>query len=131
MPGQFSGRPKYHHFGLAKGLVSQLKSLILPAKLKDLKLQFNIDGLPLLKSSKLQFWPVVAIPNVDNTKSTFLVGLYCGLGKPESVVQFLDPFVKDLSYILKNGIFYNSCHITVQVYSFVCVMHLQELSLKT
>lgn len=111
---------EYHHFGLAKGLVSRLKSLILPAKLNDLKLQFNIDGLPLFKSSKLQFWPILAIANVDYTKSPFLVGLYCGLGKPKSVVQFLDPFVKDLRHILKYGIIYNSCQITVKVCSFVC-----------
>ncbi|KAL3997086.1 hypothetical protein ACER0C_009742 [Sarotherodon galilaeus] len=84
----------YHHFGL------------LLESLKELTLQFNIDGLPLFKSSKLQFWPILAIANVDYTKSPFLVGL----GKPKSVVD----------HILKYGIIYNSCQITVKVCSFVC-----------
>lgn len=94
---------EYYHFGLANGLMSRLKSLTLPANLNTLKLQFNIDGLPLFRSSRLQFWPILAMVNVDYT---FLVGLFCGLSKPKSASEFLGPFIKDLNDILKRGIIY-------------------------
>ena len=56
---------EYYHFGLATGLMSKLKSLKLPANLTTIKLQFSIDGLPLFRSSRTQFWPILATINVD------------------------------------------------------------------
>ncbi len=80
---------EYYHFGLAKGLLSRLKCLTLPTDLHTLKLQFNIDGLPLFRSSKVQFWPILALVNCDYSKSPFIVGLFCGISKPKSVFEYL------------------------------------------
>ena len=85
-----------------------------------IKLQCDIDRLPLFRSSRLQFWPILAILNVDYNKSPFLVGIYCGLNKPKSVFEFLGPFIEDLSDILKNGFIYNGQQMMATVCSFVC-----------
>ena len=111
---------EYYHFGIANGLMSRLKSLTLPANLNTLKLQFNIDGLPLFRSSRLQFWPILAMVNVDYTRSPFLVGLFSGLSKPKSPSEFLGPFIEDLKDILQRGIIYNGRQLMAKVCSFIC-----------
>ncbi len=111
---------EYYHFGLAKGLLSRLKCLTLPTDLHTLKLQFNIDGLPLFRSSKVQFWPILALVNCDYSKSPFIVGLFCGISKPKSVFEYLNPFIKDLTDLLANGIIYCGRKFQVIVSSFVC-----------
>ena len=51
---QKEGGSECYHPGLEKGIVSKLNS-ILPNCLQTLILQFNIDGPPIFKISKLQF----------------------------------------------------------------------------
>ena len=109
---------EYYHFGLATGLMSRLKSLTLLAN--TVWMQFNVDGLPLFKSSRLQFWPILATVNVDHTRSPFLVGLFCGHSKPKSLSEFLGPFIADLRDILEKGILHNGQQILVKVSLFVC-----------
>lgn len=111
---------EYYHFGLAKGILSCLKSLILPEQLKIVKVQFNLDGLPLFKSCTLQFCLILAIVNCDYTKHPFLIGLYCGMKKPKCIFEFLKPFIDDLADVLMDGIVYNGQNILVEVSSFVC-----------
>ena len=82
----------YYHFGLIKGVLSRLACLKLPRTLNILTLQFNIDGLPLFRSSKLQFWPILACITCDYTKTPFPIGIFCGLSKPKSVFQYLQKF---------------------------------------
>ena len=111
---------EYHHFGLVQGILSRLKCLTLPVNLTALTLQFNIDGLPLFKSSRLQFWPILAMLKCDYTKSPFIVGIFCGLSKPKCVVEYLQTFIDDLRNVLANGIVHNGKQLIVQVSSFVC-----------
>ena len=98
---------EYYHFGIVKGVLSRLACLSLPATLTTFNLQFNIDGLPLFKSSKLQFWPILGCLKCDYSKSPFVVGIFCGLCKPKSVSEYLEQFVKDLQNVVSNGISYN------------------------
>lgn len=65
------GGGEYYHIGLEKGILSRLSSILLPEYLQTLKLQFNIDGLPIFKSSKLQFWPILGIVDCDYTKTFY------------------------------------------------------------
>ena len=115
------GGGEYYHFGLAKGILSKLSSILhLPNYLRVLKLQFNIDGLPLFKSSKIQFWPILCMIDCDYTKTPFIVGLFCGSGKPSSVWEYLKALVDDLSHLLKNGVTYRGTPLRVIVSSFIC-----------
>ena len=111
---------EYYHFGLVQGILSRLKCLSLPVSLRTLTLQFNIDGLPLFKSSRLQFWPILAILKCDYTKSPFIVGIFCGLSKPKCVVEYLQQFISDLKNVLANGVVHNGNRLKVVVSSFVC-----------
>ncbi|KAJ7996429.1 hypothetical protein DPEC_G00236980, partial [Dallia pectoralis] len=48
-----------------------------------LKLQINVDGLPLFRSSSTQFWPILGfVQNLPNHKP-FVIALFAGNGKPE------------------------------------------------
>jgi hypothetical protein len=97
-----------------------LACLKLPRTLNILTLQFNIDGLPLFRSSKLQFWPILACITCDYTKTPFPIGIFCGLSKPKSVSQYLQKFVQDLQNVLANGITYKGKQFKVLVSSFIC-----------
>ncbi|KAK7893047.1 hypothetical protein WMY93_022199 [Mugilogobius chulae] len=111
---------EYYHFGLVKGIILRLKGLRLPDSIKSVSLQFNIDGLPLFKSSRLQFWPILAILDCDYTSSPFLVGIFCGLSKPKCVFEYLQPFVSELKKVLTSGIVHNGKQLQILVSSFVC-----------
>ncbi|KAL2086019.1 hypothetical protein ACEWY4_017078 [Coilia grayii] len=110
---------EYYHFGLVNGLLSRIKCLSLPVNLTTLLVQFNIDGLPLFKSSKLQFWPIRGLLKCDYTKSPFVVGIFCGISKP-NIFEYLQQFVKDLVDIQTNGVVHNGKKCCVLVDSFVC-----------
>ena len=74
------GNGEYHYFGIEAGLRILLQKavssqVILPS---ELKLSFNIDGLPTFKSSLICFWPILcSVDNADD-KSPFIVSLFCG-----------------------------------------------------
>ena len=74
-----------------------LKSNFNIDKLPDIiPLVFNIDGLPLFKSSLWQFWPILykALGEVFN------VALFYGK-KPEPVQEFLHDFLREMENFLK------------------------------
>lgn len=110
----------YYHFGIVKGVLSRLACLCVPSTMTTINIQFNIDGLPLFKSSKLQFWPILGCLTCDYTKSPFVVGIFCGLSKPVSVFEYLAQFVKDLQNVLCNGIIYNGKQFNVEISAFIC-----------
>ncbi|KAL6472618.1 hypothetical protein MHYP_G00188060 [Metynnis hypsauchen] len=120
VPTRKMGNGQYYHFGLEQGLLSRLKCLVFPADVIKLKLQFNIDGLPLFKSSRLQFWPILGLLDCDYTRTPFVVGIYCGAGKPGSIFEFLKEFTKDLTHVLTNGIVYCGRSFQVLLSAFVC-----------
>ncbi|KAG0438813.1 hypothetical protein HPB47_016858 [Ixodes persulcatus] len=71
---------------------------------EHLILNFNVDGLPLGKSSRNQFWPILCeVRNVQNV-APFLVGLFYGQSKPPDVNEFLHDFVQELSELLQEGV---------------------------
>lgn len=50
---------EYYHFGLAVGLQTVLENLS-SKRIDIVEIVIGIDGLPLSKSSKSQFWPILA-----------------------------------------------------------------------
>lgn len=61
-----------------------------------LKLQLNIDGVPLFKSSNIQFWPILGRVKEIQMKDLVIIGLYCGSHKPTDVNTFFEDFVKKM-----------------------------------
>lgn len=97
----------YYHFGVEKSLVRILSTTENMDTLKDstfISLQVNIDGLPLFKSSNIQFWPILARINNPLQSSPFIIGLFCGNHKPENIDEFLKDFVSEMKVIDEQGI---------------------------
>lgn len=95
----------YYHYGLQTGLLRQNYNVLATAPV--IKLDINIDGVSLGKSSKIKLWPIHAAfvdhPNI----SPFIVGCYFGYADPGSINDFLSEFVGELEGILQNG-----CYVT-------------------
>ena len=104
----------YYHFGIAAGI-----DLDCCPPSGPIKLQFNLDGLPLYKSSSTELWPILCLVKYNNSKP-FVVGLYCGKKKPRDLDEFLSDFVDDLQNVLLRGIERNGNHREVAVDCFVC-----------
>ena len=50
---------EYCHLGLTNGLTNIIKQYCIT--LDNLELQFNVDGIPLFKSSNLSLWPILCL----------------------------------------------------------------------
>lgn len=97
----------YYHFGISSAVNQQLKAYSLIDTLPDqfcLKIQINIDGLPLFKRASDQFWPILGMFSNLEIKKQFVIGLYYGLSKPDNVCQYLEDFINEILEISRNGI---------------------------
>lgn len=108
------------YFGIQNGLVRSLKKYYKTPP-SSVKLNFNIDGLPLTKSSGSQFWPILcAVVDPDKYTEPFVVSIFHGYKKPVNVNDFLRSFVNEAKTICAEGIIIGSKNIAVQVNSIIC-----------
>jgi len=84
----------YVYFGVRKCLLTTESSCDV------FYLTVNIDGIPVYKSTNLQFWPVVCS---INSLPPMIVGLYVGTSKPASVNEFLADFVTEMEELQAIG----------------------------
>ena len=61
----------------------------------------NIDGLPLFKSSDVEVWPILGTVNGGDP---FVIALWSGSGKPQSVLEFLKEFLTEYNTLCHSGI---------------------------
>ena len=82
-------------------------------------LSINIDGVPLFKSSGIQLWPILC--SVRQFEP-FVVAVFCGDAKPNSVQEYLSDYVSELANLQQNGIYFNDeiGLLRVTVHAFVC-----------
>ncbi|KAF0753899.1 DUF4806 domain-containing protein [Aphis craccivora] len=88
---------EYYHFGLAVGLQTVLKNVCLK-EINIIEIVIGIDGLPLSRSSKSQFWPILGDAR-PYSNAIFLIGLYLRKYKTERYCFCLDAPAK--SFILQ------------------------------
>lgn len=114
------GEGQYWHNGSLQASIGKfLTKLDIPDDF-ELRLSFNIDGLPISKSSKQQFWPILCkINNFENHKP-IIVGIYYGLCKPPSAQEYLSKFVSELKDIMQNGVHTNLKIVKVANIFFIC-----------
>ena len=88
-------------------------------RVSKFSLNFCIAGLPLYKSSRKQFWPILMsikeLPDVP----VLMVGNYLGESRPASVEEYLRPLVKELNGLMENGIQIANKLIEVRVWAFI------------
>lgn len=92
---------EYHHYGLQKCL--QRSNFSFLDTIDVVKIDINIDGVSLSKSSRLKMWPILGAfvdqPNI----SPFLIGCYYGNGDPESTDDYIKEFVNEIKELSENG----------------------------
>ncbi|KAK6493020.1 hypothetical protein HHUSO_G2484, partial [Huso huso] len=110
----------YHHFGVAQGILSQLASNMELASNNCVTLQINIDGIPLFKSSNVQFWPILGLLEEDKNKNPFIIGLFVGKSKPKDANSYLKYFVDEMKHIQNEGMSFDGKLVKVTISNFVC-----------
>ena len=105
---------QYYPFGISSG-IDRAKC---PSS-GTIQLQFNLDSLPLFKSSKTELWPILCLV-FGGESGPFAVGIYCGKSKPKKLDEFLCDFIEDLNKLLIEGIVINGVRRSVVVHRFVC-----------
>lgn len=86
-----------------------------------LKLQVNIDGLPLFKSSSLHMWPILGLLLSVPMKEPVVIGLCCGQKKPCSAKVFLEDFVNELQ-CLEIGFDFEGKNLKLKLDTVICDM---------
>lgn len=106
---------QYTHYGVEKVLEDYCNALSrsLPT---TITLHFNIDGLPLSKSSGRQVWPILL--SMDDS-TVYNVGVFEGLQKPVNCNEYLQPLVDDL-FKLDGKYIYADHEINLKIGAFVC-----------
>lgn len=109
-----------------------LKNMLLPILSKNnahiyinshiIKIGINIDGLPISKSSKSQLWPIlISILNFKELKKNIIpVGIFHGFQKPQSIEEFMNPFIIDLLEMVENGLTVNEILFNIQISNISC-----------
>jgi hypothetical protein len=87
----------------------------------EINLSFNVDGIPIFKSSSKQFWPLSCRIHIKNVVvSPFAVAIFSGDSKPFSVAVYLQQFIEELNNLTSNGFEYNGDIIPVKIKTFSC-----------
>ena len=105
----------YIYYGLESGIRKYLEKC--PTFTGAVKLDINVDGVPLFKSSQTQFWPIMA--KFDKSEP-FIVSLFCGKAKPEPVEEYLQDFLKELQDLQENGFVHEGTRVDVKINAFIC-----------
>lgn len=110
------GSGEYWHNGLQKCVKQYFHDI---EESTTLFLSFNMDGLPIHKSSKKQFWPILCIDDSIPSMKPLIIGIYYGEEKPP-LNDFLKQFVDELLPCVENGITVNGHQINVKIKCFIC-----------
>lgn len=115
------GDATFHHIphGLDEGIEQHLRSGILFDD-NIIKLELNIDGIPIFKSPVTGFWPVLCRVIGVKERFPFLVSSFCGPGKPEDVHRFLQPVIDDILRLEREGFLFNGRRFEVRLERAVC-----------
>lgn len=112
---------EYWHNGITNNLILLLENWIdVPG---NISLNFNFDGLPIFKSSKKEFWPILCNISENPNIKPFVIGIYYGIGKPKNLTAYLEDFVADVTHLLEEGItlLQNSKKkVTITIRCFIC-----------
>lgn len=87
----------------------------------NIELLINVDGVPLFKSSRKQFWPILCqVFNHHNCYKPFVVAIYCGNNKPTDTEQYLAKFIEEINTLQKTGIMISNRFFNVSIKAFIC-----------
>lgn len=107
------------------GLLQPLKQFVSRCTSSQLRnneidVSFNIDGLPLFKSSNTQLWPILGLIKNYSKENLFVIAMYYGNSKTSPLDIFLEDFVNELFQLLHEGFLFENKLYIVKVHSFIC-----------
>ncbi|KAI2647722.1 Tolloid-like protein 2 [Labeo rohita] len=109
----------FYYFGIQKmfsHFFEKLTSVV--QNQHSFKLQLNIDGLPVFKSSGIQFWPILGMLQGYSRKPV-LIALFCGNSKPQSLSEYLNNLICELKS-MSTGFVVNGKTFFLTVSSVIC-----------
>lgn len=110
----------YFHYGLEMALRDKLKYCTNINSIDVIKININIDGLPLAKSSQSQLWPILGqICNID-IKDPFLIGAYHGYKKPTNAGDLLQEFCEEYRILHTEGFLFKNKRYLVTIKAIIC-----------
>jgi len=113
----------YHYIGIQSRLERLHQSgLLTVTNNMCIRMQVNIDGLPLFKSSGMQLWPILGCIKEPDLKLSepFVIGIFAGLVKPKSLAEYLSDFVAEATNLHKYGLQLSDGVVFVRLHSIVC-----------
>lgn len=111
---------EFVYLGIEKNLMNCFKSEM-HADHKTIYLQFNIDGIPLFKSSAKQFWPILCrIHSTPMIYDPFPVTIYSGNSKPKLLSEYLQKFVQEINILQVKGFIFENKTYVLKVKCFIC-----------
>lgn len=119
---EIGSKGEYCHIGVKNALLAVNKNSNCLLAVDRVELQFNVDGLPIAKSSDTQLWPILGRIINPFVSKVFTVGVYSGKCKPESFNALLHDFVEEMKFISEAGGIYllNGHRVSVAVKNFIC-----------
>ena len=110
------GEGSFIYLGLQSQIIANYPS---SDHVQVVKLDINIDGVPIYKSTGISFWPILcsvsnSFPYKACSNTPFIVGIYSGKSKPD-IQLFLKEFCCDLQSLLVNGIVVNNRQVPLEV----------------
>ncbi len=106
----------YSYFGLESGIVKLLAASPNLSQ-NQIKLDINVDGIPLSKSGKKQMWPILCS---FASHEPFIVAVFSGDNKPNCPEEYLSDFLDEYSDLRINGLSYDNITYQVQIHAFIC-----------
>ena len=116
---------KYIYFGITNHITKYIKEGLLKRD-EIIYFTFNVDGVPIYKSSKNTFWQILC--NYSLSQPTFLVALFYGVFKPLNIDPYLKDLLNEIILLSKNGITYNKIKYNVSFKAFIytcsCILNI-------
>jgi len=82
-------------------------------------IDINIDGLPLFKSSKAKFWPILSYLTMTKNAS-FIIAIYFEKTDPQDLDTYLGQYVNEVEDLLNNGYVFNNRRYSFQIRHYIC-----------
>ncbi|KAJ8039656.1 hypothetical protein HOLleu_13728 [Holothuria leucospilota] len=109
---------EYYHFGIVNCIKRQLQ--LSQVQEECISIKINIDGLPLFRSSNMQFWPILGMIDQNHGSEPFTIGLFSGQSKPSPVNEFLKPFIDEVTTLEEHGIEHGEVRYQFAVSAVIC-----------